>query len=97
LDKALDALLYTKFWDWKYEKEVRQFTRLETCIKEGEFFFERFSERMVLVEVIVGALCDIKLADILDACAGLPVKVTKARLAFRTFSVVTDRRGMSRK
>lgn len=85
--EAMKRILSTKFSHWKYEQEWRLFTSLVD--QENGLYFAPFSAQLTLREVIVGALSTITrtelqlaIGDIADHVSG-----TKARLAFKTFSV----------
>lgn len=87
------SLLYTKYFDWKYEQEARVFTRLEERDESGLYFAD-FSDQIVLREIIVGPLSRITKQDLYDALGRKSdVTVTKGRLAFNSFRVVADQRG----
>jgi hypothetical protein len=87
-------LLFTKYIDWQYEQEARIFTTLEERDPETGLYFKTFDERLVLREVIVGALCTITKQELHDALGTAPgVTLTKSRLAFNSFQVVADKRG----
>ena len=93
--RTMEKLLFTKFSDWGYEEELRIFTRLEERDLASNLFFAEFNDDVALREVICGPLCEVSKSLIADALGDLAdVKVIKARLAFRTFRVVADRRGV---
>jgi hypothetical protein len=87
-------LLFTKYIDWQYEQETRVFTALEDRDPVTAHYFADFNDQLILREVIVGPLNEITkdLQGVLAANYG-EMTVTKARLAFNTFQVVTDQRG----
>ena len=94
LNEALvNRLLRTKFVDWKYENEYRLFVQLDPETKESGLFFHDFSEDLKLMEVILGPRCELPINRIRSLLqTDLPhVKVSKARMAFRTFRVTEDR------
>jgi hypothetical protein len=87
-------LLTTKFEDWKYEKERRLILPLQGLKKEGDRFFKCFDDQLKLVEVIAGPRCCVKWKPrIEDAIKTSPTtpRLTKARLAFMGFEVVTQK------
>ena len=90
--EAMLKVLSTKFSHWRYENEVRAFTDLMDPV--GPLFFASFGPNLVLREVIVGAKSDVTRGDIAAALCGLAPAIVarKARLAFRTFHVVEQRR-----
>jgi hypothetical protein len=87
-------LLFTKYFDWRYEQEARIFTTLTDRDPESGLYFGNFSEQLALREVIVGPLNTNTKPELQNAVGNLAdVKVTKGRLAFNSFQVVKDRRG----
>jgi hypothetical protein len=87
-------LLYTKFADWEYEHEARIFTDLKDRDPQTNLYFAAFNDQLVLREVIAGPLC-LASKEELRAATGMTANVTfrKARLAFRSFRVVTNQLG----
>ncbi|HXN72747.1 MAG TPA: DUF2971 domain-containing protein [Candidatus Acidoferrales bacterium] len=87
----MDRLLFTKFQDWQYEEEWRNWFRLDQ--REGDHYFYPFDGLVQLREVIVGPLCDTLRADIDERLTGYSdhIRTIKARLAFKTFQVVKNR------
>jgi hypothetical protein len=93
--EAAECLLFTKYLDWKYEQEVRLFTTLTTQDAVTGLFFAEFNEHLVLREVIVGPLSNVTKKDLRDAVGHNDfVKFIRSRLAFNTFQVVSDKRGL---
>ena len=91
-------LLFTKFIDWQYEEEVRMFVNIHDIDPETQLYFADFGNDCQLREVIVGPLCDLtapQLSEALGDTNYAGVTVTKARLAFNSFRIVTDQRGFS--
>lgn len=89
-----DSLLFTKYFDWNYEHEARIFTALNDKDVQTGLYFADFNEQLILREVIAGPACAASLNDLRDAIGSIArVKFTKARLAFKSFRVVVDRRG----
>jgi len=92
--ESINELLFTKFRDWSYEEELRNWFRLDE--REGEHYFYPFDTLVRLREVIVGPLCGLSNAVIeksLEEYSG--VSVLKARLAFKTFRVVKNQKGFT--
>lgn len=91
----VERLFCTKFEHWRYEEEVRVIVRLEEASKEAGYYFRRFDKDLELKEVVAGARCTVGKAQLRSSLGSLStaVTITKARLAFRSFSVVTDQRG----
>lgn len=89
-------LLYAKFQHWQYEDEVRQIVPLSNRVPEKGMYFLPFSDALRLTQVIVGPRSDVT-RDAVEGWLGPlreGVTLTKARLAFKTFRVVTQRRGL---
>jgi hypothetical protein len=92
--KVADWLLFTKYFDWNYEHEARIFTSLKDRDPQTGLFFADFNDQLILREVIAGPLCPTSLRELHEATGSTAgVRFTKARLAFKTFRVVGDRRG----
>jgi hypothetical protein len=90
-------LLFTKYVDWKYEEEIRTFTNLNDIDAETKLYFADFGEDCALREVILGPLSDVTGHTLREALGDMNlghVRLTKARLAFNSFRVVTDQRGL---
>lgn len=83
-------LLTTKYQHWHYEEEVRAFLSLEERDAQTGLFFTDFSDKLKLVEVLVGAESTVTRAELRDALGPLAaaVRQRKVRLAFRSFRVV---------
>ena len=95
--RADNPLLRTKSARWVYEKEQRLIVPLEDLCREDGLLFRRFDPGLKLVQVIAGPRCCVEfLSEIKDKVAILPTRpeLIKARLAFRTFRVVADERGI---
>lgn len=86
----LDRLRRTKFKDWAYEEEMRLFVPLGALKSESGKYFYPFSDDLSLREVVLGARCEIGI-DAIRRLVDSRTTVQKARLAFRSFSVVPDR------
>lgn len=91
--KEMLRVLATKYEHWRYESEVRIFTRLNDKDPNTGLYFADFSRRMSLKEVIVGPLSTVMRDEVRDALGTLAqrVNVYKARLAFRTYRVTRQR------
>jgi hypothetical protein len=86
-EESIDQLLFTKFEDWKYEDEVRNWFRLDERV--GDHYFYSFDTHIRLREIIAGPLCTVTEEEIRKALRDTTdVDVTKGRLAFRSFRVV---------
>jgi Protein of unknown function (DUF2971) len=93
--ETTDELLFTKYRDWHYEEELRNWFKLDE--REDGHYFYPFDGFVQLREVIAGPLCIIPRDRIEAALKGYPerISVIKARLAFRTFRVVENLQGFS--
>ncbi len=91
--ETVKKLLFTKYVHWKYENEVRSFVTLDEKDTEKNMYFTEFSDKLKLVQIIVGAESATTREEISTAL-GNPnpiIEVFKARLAFTTFRVVRQR------
>jgi len=86
-------LISTKYSHWRYEGEMRCLLLLREKDPEMGMYFADFSSELRLVRVIVGAMSSVSRADVSAALGVLQdnVRVFKARLAFKSFSVVRNR------
>ena len=85
-------ILTTKFRHWAYEQEHRLFVRLSDKDPENGLYFFDFGDMLQLRAVIVGANSVVTRKEAKEAIGDLShVKCFKARLAFRTFTVVQQR------
>ncbi len=88
-EEVMNKLLRTKFFDWKYEDEMRLFVELDhDTIESGKYFYS-FSEELRLREVIIGPLCELPIEGVRNIVADFnpAVKVIKSRIAFTKFEV----------
>lgn len=87
-------LLRTKFSDWRYEDERRLFVNLDPKSREAGFYFQDFTEHLRLAFVVLGPRCDLPIERIRNIVRDQypNAKVLKARMAFKTFRVIEDRR-----
>ena len=96
-EKLAQSFLYTKYAGWSYEEEARVWTTVQDPDPVSGLYFAEFSVDVLLREVIVGHLSKVAHAELkktLKEPAG-QVQVKKARLAFNSFRIVTDKRGLS--
>ena len=93
-ERAMFALLTTKYSHWRYENEWSAFLSLEDQDSEGENYLADFSDMIRLREVIVGAAATISRSDVAVALGDLArgVRVFRVRLAFGSFNVVRQRK-----
>lgn len=87
-------LLFTKYTHWKYENEYRAFVTLEEKDNDTGLYFAEFSDQMTLKQVIVGAESSVSRQQLSEALGSelQHVEKIKARLAFKSFSVVRQRK-----
>jgi Protein of unknown function (DUF2971) len=93
-EEFVQKILSTKFSHWRYEKEMRMFFRLDPATEEKGLYFADFSSELRVSEVIVGSLSSLT-RDRLAAALGSDqshVRCRKARLAFKSFKVVEQRK-----
>jgi len=95
--ESADELLFTKYRDWKYEEELRNWFQFDK--RENGHYFYPFDGSVQLREVIAGPLCTESKDRIKNALTDYAeeVSVTKARLAFKTFRVVENLQGFIEK
>lgn len=88
-----EGLWQTKFESWKYEEEVRIICTKDECIKKGSLFFKSFDDEISLKGIVIGPLSQITVKSIEDKLpVGKEISVTRSRLAFRSFNIVTQRK-----
>jgi hypothetical protein len=87
-------LLFTKHTHWKYESEYRAFVTLEEEDEDTGLYFAKFSDRLTLRQVIVGAESCISRQQLSEALGDKlqHVEQIKAGLALKSFSVVRQRK-----
>src|ERR1700722_10253333 len=90
-----DQLLYTKFLDWQYEEEWRNWIQIDEPDPATGIYFYTFDSYVQLREVIIGPLCEVPKAKVKNALRDYEdkISVVKARLAFNTCRVVKNLRG----
>lgn len=88
-EDIMNKLLRTKFFDWKYEDEMRLFVQLDHDTVESGKYFYSFSKNLVLREIILGPHCELPIEGIRNIVADFnpSVKVLKSRIAFTNFEV----------
>lgn len=93
--ESADELLFSKYHDWKYEREWRSWFQLDQ--REDGHYFYPFDDAIQLREIIVGPLCTEPKSRINQTLKGYSgrIRITKARLAFKTFRVVENLQGFN--
>ncbi|MFM0552155.1 hypothetical protein P0D69_14460 [Paraburkholderia sediminicola] len=88
-EEVVNKLLRTKFFDWKYENEMRLFVELDHDTVESGKYFYPFDNSLILREVILGPHCELPIDGILNIVRDFmpSVRVIKARIAFTRFEV----------
>jgi hypothetical protein len=89
LDQLVERLSYSKFDDWRYEAEYRQFFELDDLDLENTVYFAPFSDSLKLREVILGPRWKGDIQTIRSEVSST-VRVRQARIAFRSFRVVNN-------
>ncbi len=91
--ELVDKLVRTKFRDWKYEDEVRMCVSLDHKTAESGLYFMPFSADLVLREVVLGPKCGLPISTARELVRSFSpkVRVTKARIAFTRFEVLTNK------
>lgn len=90
------TIFSTKLRDWQYEREVRMLVPLDALVKKDGLYFRPFGPDIRLKEVIAGHRCPVGrnvIARSIGAGRTADVAITKARLAFGSFRVVTNQQG----
>ena len=92
--EILIRFFFTKYSHWRYEDEIRSFVTLEDKDPETKLYFTDFADNLRLAMVIVGAQSSITRATLQAALGDLApfVETFKARLAFKTFRVIRQRK-----
>lgn len=92
-EQILDKLLRTKFYDWKYEDEIRLFVELDHDTVESGKYFYSFTEDLMLREIILGPRCELPIEGVRNVVADFkqPVVVLKSRIAFTRFEVLENK------
>jgi hypothetical protein len=94
-EATMRRTLYTKFFDWSYEKEWRVWLKLDSRDPATRFYFKELDKTVQLAEIIVGPLCEVSKRTVDSAIRHYPcLQIKKARLAFNTYRVVKDLRGL---
>lgn len=93
-ENEMQKVLSTKYSHWRYENEVRCFVTLDEKDKLNDLYFFDFSPQLLLRQIIVGHCSTLSRAELHDALGDLAtdVSVCKARLAFRSFKVVRQKK-----
>lgn len=96
-EESLLKVLTTKYKQWEYEDEWRIFANLDDRDPRTGMYYVDFGPTMFLREIIVGARCAKpvgELAKLVRASgkALKPVSIFKARPAFKTFTMVSQKR-----
>ena len=88
-DDEFRKLFLTKFSHWSYEEEYRMFLNLTE--QEDGFYYENFSEVMILKQVIIGVKSSITKKNVQDAFGDEKIEIFRVRCAFKSFSMVRNR------
>jgi len=92
-EALMSTLLRTKFRDWKYENEVRVFTKLDDIDNATGHYFKEFGPNMRLRGVILGPRYSGPVSTIVRLARknSRGVSILQSRLAFQSFRVVRNR------
>lgn len=87
-------LISTKYSHWRYEDEVRLLYRLEQVEESDGLYFAPYYPWLTLREIIIGPRSDLVPQELRQNLSAHheTVAVFRSRLAFRSYSVVRDRR-----
>ena len=86
--EAVIRMMSTKFKHWSYEAEWRAYVALRRSDPVTGLYFQTFNDDLKLVEVILGAACEVKRADVVRLDADVDIR--NARLGFKKYEVVTQ-------
>ena len=91
--ELVDRLIRTKFYDWKYEDEMRLFVELDHDNVESGMYFCSFSKDLTLRDVILGPRCELPIEGVRGLVANLEpeVQVLQSRIAFTRFEVLESK------
>ena len=89
---AVNAMLFTKFADWRYENEIRVTVRLDPDTKTNGMFFKEFAADLKLTEIIVGIRSQTCRREIEAAVAREfdSVDIIRAQAAVDRFAIVAS-------
>ena len=93
-EEFMKQVISSKFRHWRYEQELRSFVKLDPNSEQNGYYYMDFSSDIRLSEVIVGASSSVTRSQLAHALGKLAVNVhcRKARLAFKSFKVVEQRK-----
>jgi hypothetical protein len=91
-----ERLFCVKFEHWQYEDEVRVIVPLADATREDAHWFVPFSKALQLKEVVVGGESSVSRAELMAwlGAANRNVTIIKARLAYSSFDVRVNKRGL---
>jgi hypothetical protein len=91
-------MLRVKAADWAYEEEARIIHGIGHLKRPADgMYFCPFNHRVALRGVVLGPLCQVKVADLQEHLpAGKRLHVIRSRIAFRSFKIVKDQSFQSR-
>lgn len=92
-ENLIDRLLRTKFYDWRYEDELRLFVQLDEAIAESGLYFLAFSQEFGLREVVLEPRCELPIDGVRRLVGDIDpaVEVIKSRIAYSSFRVIKVR------
>jgi hypothetical protein len=92
-ENTVRMFLAVKYAHWKYEGEVRCFTELKDKDPITGFYLADFSDSLRLAQIIVGAQSHVSRAELAEALGSSAegIRPFKARLAFKSFSIVRNK------
>jgi hypothetical protein len=95
--ETVKRILRTKFSNWEYEEEYRCFLKLSDRDERTSHYFADFNDDLRLAEIIVGLNCAVQPEALFEAIGDnyKAVQIIKARMAFKAYAVVKDKRGFS--
>lgn len=90
--EIISALIRQKSRGWEYEQEYRVYVQLKDCEISGGHYFQKIPDKL-LKRVILGYDCPLEedyVRKALDAHGLSSVKVVRARMCLKTYSIQVD-------
>ncbi|MGP1679308.1 MAG: DUF2971 domain-containing protein [Burkholderiales bacterium] len=87
-----EQIATTKSKHWAYEEEVRVPVSLSECIFKNGLYFEKLTEQVKIVGVVLGALSKMTSKEVRCVLPrGQRVTLQRSRMAFGSFSIVRNK------
>lgn len=87
-----EQIATTKSKHWAYEEEVRVQVSLSECIFEDGLYFEKLTEQVKIVGLVLGALSKMTSEEVRRVLPrGQRVTLQRSRMAFGAYSIVRNK------